>query len=90
MKLSFFQHIHRRIALLGGSYTHPDGTIELDIDEKAGVDPTRDCPEASKEKLYRWIAEESAREAKFYAVAWPFLLGASVGAIAMYIALSYH
>ena len=40
MKLSLAQRIKRRIWLLKGSYTHPDGTNELDIDEKVGIDPT--------------------------------------------------
>lgn len=34
-RLTMAQRIHRRIALLGGSYTHPDGSIELDFEAAA-------------------------------------------------------
>jgi hypothetical protein len=45
MNLSWGQRIKRRIWLLGGSYTHPDGTLELDFDKKASIDPTVDSQE---------------------------------------------
>ena len=51
MNLSPLQRIKRRIWLLKGSYTHPDGTIELDIDEKAGIDPTVDDEETVRRKF---------------------------------------
>src|SRR5262245_19489954 len=38
-RLSRWQRIKRRVSLLGGSYVHPDGHIELDIDEKSGIYP---------------------------------------------------
>jgi hypothetical protein len=53
-----WQRIRRRIGLLGGSYQHPDGTIELDFDEKAGVDPTSDSDEARDAKLRRYFGRQ--------------------------------
>ncbi len=38
-RLTPWQRVRRRVSLLGGSYVHPDGSIELDVDEKAGVNP---------------------------------------------------
>ncbi len=54
-QLSRLQRIKRRISLLGGSYTHPDGTIELDIDAPAGVDPRTDSQEVIEEKFARYF-----------------------------------
>lgn len=36
--LSRWEHIKRRFKLLGGSYKHPNGMIELDFEEPAGID----------------------------------------------------
>lgn len=58
MKLTFGQGIKRRIALWGGSYEHPDGTLELDIDEKMGIDPTVDSEDAQQEKARKYFAKE--------------------------------
>jgi hypothetical protein len=41
-RLTPWQRVKRRVSLWGGSYEHPDGDLELDIDEKAGVDPGDD------------------------------------------------
>jgi hypothetical protein len=41
-RLTPWQRVKRRVSLWGGSYEHPDGYLELDIDEKAGVDPGDD------------------------------------------------
>ena len=37
-----WQRVRRRVSLWERSYEHPDGYLELDIDEKAGVDPGDD------------------------------------------------
>jgi hypothetical protein len=37
--LSPWQRIKRRFSLMGGSYKHPDGHIELDFEAAAGVLP---------------------------------------------------
>ena len=75
MNLSLLHRIKRRIWLLKGSYTHPDGTIELDIDEKAGVDPTIDDEATQERKFDPWFKAEAIRELKWQ---W-FLCGAVVG-----------
>ena len=63
MNLSSWQRIKRRISLWGrGSYQHPDGTIELDIDEKAGVDPTSDSEAVQDAKLRRYLARQARDE----------------------------
>jgi hypothetical protein len=41
-RLTVWQRVKRRWSLWRGSYVHPDGTIELDTEEKAEVD-RRDC-----------------------------------------------
>ena len=58
MNLTFFQRIKRRFGLWGGSYKHPDGTIELDFDEKAGIDPTVDSQEVQDEKFDRYMKQQ--------------------------------
>lgn len=58
MNLTFFQRIKRRFGLWGGSYKHPDGTIELDFDEKAGIDPTADSQEVQDQKLSRYLKHQ--------------------------------
>ncbi len=62
MKLTFWQRIKRRLSLLGGSYTHPDGTIELDIDAAAGIDPTADSEEVQDEKMAHYYAHQRATQ----------------------------
>lgn len=62
--LSIWQRIYRRIALLGGSYTHPDGTLELDFEEKAGIDPRSDSEEVQGRKLAAFLHEQGRKELK--------------------------
>lgn len=72
--LTLLQRIHRRFALLGGSYTHPDGSIELDFEATAGVDHYRDSEEVKEAKVERkW-----QREAKQTRVAGPMMVGVGV------------
>jgi len=60
MRLSRWQRIKRRVKLLGGSYTHPDGTIELDFEAAAGIDPFVDSEEVQDKKLARYYARQRA------------------------------
>jgi len=80
MKLSPLQRIKRRLWLLKGSYTHPDGAIELDIDEKAGIDPTADDEETTRRKFDAWNRRESIRRDRWE---W-FLFGALAGGALIY------
>ena len=81
MRLTWLQQIHRRISLhFRGSYEHPDGTVELDIDTKAGIDPTTDSEEVQREKFYAWNRRTAERERWFQT----FAAGAIVGAALMY------
>jgi len=80
MNLTLLQRLKRRVCLWGGSYTHPDGTIELDVDEKAGVDPTLDSEEVTEKKLYRWLKSEAVREDRGN----HFLAGLIIGGVAVY------
>ena len=57
-RLTMAQRIRRRIALLGGSYTHPDGSIELDFEAAAGVDHYRDSDDVIDAKVDRKAAKE--------------------------------
>jgi hypothetical protein len=81
MKLTLFQRMKRRVSLWGGSYTHPDGTLELDIDEKAGIDPTVDSPEASDRKFTTWLRREQIRQDRWQ----HFLAGLVVGGLGVYL-----
>jgi hypothetical protein len=58
MYLSPWQRIKRRVSLLGGSYTHPDGHIELDFEVPAGIDGRNDSEEVQEAKL---LAYENKR-----------------------------
>ncbi len=80
MDLSPLQRIKRRIWLLKGSYTHPDGTIELDIDEKAGIDPTVDDEETQNRKFQEWNRRNSLKELRWQ---W-FFYGAVVSGAIVY------
>ena len=59
--LTRWQRFRRRFALMGGSYTHPDGTIELDFEAPAGIEPT-DSDEVRKQKL-AWYERHRAAKA---------------------------
>lgn len=50
-RLSLIQSIRRRFALSGGSYTLPDGHIELDFEEPAGIDRRNDDLALQQAKL---------------------------------------
>jgi hypothetical protein len=62
-RLTLFQRIHRRIALLGGSYTHPDGSIEFDFEAAASVDHYSDSEDVKAAKVDR-KALKNARAAR--------------------------
>lgn len=79
MTLSTWQRIKRRLNLMGGSYKHPDGYIELDFEAEAGVE--RGDSDAVKEHKF---AMHAARQRK-----WQRLHGSIlVGAAACYLAVS--
>jgi hypothetical protein len=81
MNLSFGQRVKRRIWLTFAShYYHPDGTLELDIDEKAGIDPTRDREETQDAKLNAWGKREAARSQWWSG----FMVGALVAGTLVY------
>jgi hypothetical protein len=81
MNLSPSQRFKRRLSLwFASSYVHPDGTIELDIDEKAGIDPTTDSEDAQRRKFEAWNKRESIRQER-----WTYLfVGALAGGAAVY------
>jgi len=58
------QRIWRRIALLGGSYTWPDGTIELDFEEPAGIDHWGDDETTQERKLHLYGIRQGRRTRK--------------------------
>uniref|UniRef100_A0A9E8CSX0 Uncharacterized protein n=1 Tax=Bosea sp. NBC_00436 TaxID=2969620 RepID=A0A9E8CSX0_9HYPH len=74
-RLSPGQRIKRRLSLLGGSYTHPDGHIELDFEGPAGIDGRNDSDELQAAKL----AGYEQRQATSTARVWCFLIGVIVG-----------
>lgn len=81
MNLSFGQRIKRRIWLTFAShYYHPDGTLELDLDEKAGVDPSRDSQAVQDRKFAAWDRREGKRQNWWSG----FVAGAIVGGCVVY------
>jgi hypothetical protein len=73
MNLSLLQSLKRHVWLLKGSYTHLDGTVELDTDSKAGIDPTVDDEETARRKFDAWNQRESYRQ-----VRWQWFFGGSI------------
>jgi hypothetical protein len=59
---------------LGGSYTHPDGSIELDFEAAAGVDHYRDSDEVKEAKVDR----KAAKDVKSSRVTGALLVGYGV------------
>lgn len=57
---AMWQRIKRRICLWGGAYVHPDGHLELDFDEKAGIRKDDD-EHVAVEKFYAWQRRENER-----------------------------
>jgi len=79
MTLTVGQRIMRRLKLLGGSYTHPDGFIELDFEVEAGID--RNDSEAIKElKLTKHYAKQASRKKT---------IGAGLVGIACYMVVAH-
>jgi hypothetical protein len=74
--LTFWQRIRRRVALLSGSYTHPDGFIELDFDEPSGIDIRNDSDALQAQKLDRL----HRRKSEDYERATYFVYGLIAGA----------
>lgn len=74
MHLTFLQRIRRRIALLGGSYTHPDGSIELDFEAAAGADHYQDSNDVKAAKVDR----KAVRDAKASRVTGALMVGMGV------------
>ena len=62
MNMSRWQRIKRRFSLMGGSYVHPDGTLELDFDEKAGIDRAVDSEDVQWDKLRRYEIEQRRQQ----------------------------
>lgn len=97
--LTWTQRVRRRLALLGGSYTHPDGSIEFDFEAAAGVDHYNDSDETKEAKVDRKAAKE-ARSSRITgalmvgcgvylitrpaASAWQLLGGAALVALGVY------
>lgn len=98
-KLTWAQRFHRRIALLGGGYTHPDGSFEFDFEAAAGVDHYGDSEEVKQAKVNR-KAEKDVRSSRVGgsilvgggvylltrpdASAWQLLGGAALVALGVY------
>lgn len=79
--LSPWQRLVRKWKLMGGSYTHPDGHIELDFEEPAGI--TRfDDEETQTRKLVAYEQRQAAGWKNY----WYFLAGAAF----VYVLLKYH
>jgi hypothetical protein len=81
--LTAWQRIKRGVSLWGGSYTWPDGYIELDIDSAAGVRRDDDS-EVRDLLLDRYIARKSASERRWLMISIPTLLLATLAYLVMH------
>jgi hypothetical protein len=63
-RLTPWQRLRRRVSLLGGAYEHPDGYIELDTDEKAGINPGDD-EKVQDAKLKAWNQQQGIKDLKW-------------------------
>lgn len=81
MNLTPLQRIRRRLWLFfGSSYTHPDGIIDLDFEEKAGIDPTVDDEDTQRRKFESWYKRESIKQERWQYSLW----GAVTGGVLVY------
>ena len=78
-RLSPWQRVKRRFSLWRGRYVHPDGFIELAIDEKAGVYPG-DSDYIRVSKLASYTRRQSAKETK-----WRWFLCGGLAGLAVYL-----
>jgi hypothetical protein len=79
MHLTKWQRVMRRLSLtFGSSYTRPDGTIELDIDEKAGIDPTADDQDVQERKFVARNKRESIRKDRSLYFAYGVVAGGMI------------
>jgi hypothetical protein len=62
--LSWSQRIKRRISLWGGSYTHPDGHIELDFEGPAGINGRSDSEKVQSDKLIAYETRQNIKKLK--------------------------
>jgi hypothetical protein len=76
--LSIWQRIHRRIALLGGSYRHPDGRIEFDFEAAAGIDGRNDSEELQEAKLDAYQRQNNEKNRFWYGFTAGLVCGAAL------------
>lgn len=67
--LNTWQRLRRKLALLGGAYTHPNGFIELDFEAAAGVNFS-DTEEVAEAKMKLHEARHSRRSLVLTCVFW--------------------
>ena len=101
MNLTHWQRLKRRLKLPGGSYTHPDGTIELDFHPKAGIDPTVVSEDVQGRKMAIYFARqrhEMRRSSGMLLFFWGLILFAwyaglpawAVVAVPFLVTLGFH
>jgi hypothetical protein len=86
--LTLWQRIRRRIALMGGSYTHPDGKIELDFEEPAGIGPD-DSEDEGRRKLIEHEQRRATMERRNSRVGGIALLAIGAYLLASHLDLSF-
>ena len=79
-RLTPWQRVKRRVSLLGGSYTHPDGTLELDFEEKAGVNPG-DSEEVERAKLKTYNERQFIKDLKGRWFFYGFIVASLIAAL---------
>lgn len=77
-RLSLWQRIRRRMALLGGGYEWPDGTIEYDFEAAAGVDPFNDDSATVDRKVAAHEAKKPQRDRSWGRTIGAVILGYAI------------
>ena len=77
--LSWWERIKRRFNLLGGSYTHPNGLIELDFEEPAGINPFVDDEEVQRQKLMAYETRKNIKSHKLSYLVAGLIVGYLIG-----------
>jgi hypothetical protein len=74
--LTFGQRVQRRLSLWAGRpYTHPDGHIEQEFEEAAGINSRADPTDVQREKLFAYQRSKHQREIANARVGGAFALG---------------
>lgn len=78
-QLTPLQRIHRRLSMFWQrAYTHPDGHIELDFEEPAGIDSRNDSDKVQEKKLARWEVLQAEKQGRIARISGALFVGLGI------------